>query len=228
MTMESGRTSAANDARPPSLGRHGVLFVHGVGDQRESDVLLDIGGALLDWLGRWHRARGDAIPSVLTADLGFLPFDAGNRDRPSHAAVQLPTGETWELAEAWWALSTRAPGFATMVSWSLRYLFGVVAQLWRALAQRAGRLLAAKPNSSDPPFWARLVDLANTLGLLVLYPILAILGYAVLLPLLVAAQLPIPAVQDFVLIRLLRPFLQINAGEFRTYLDDPMQAANMH
>ena len=47
-------------ARPaaPNETRVGVVFVHGIGEQPESDTIREFGGALLGWLQRWHAARG--------------------------------------------------------------------------------------------------------------------------------------------------------------------------
>jgi len=54
-----------------------------------------------------------------------------------------------------------------------------------------------------------------------------IVGYVLLVPLMVLAQIPIEAVQNFILLKLLEPVLTAGAGEFRTYLDDELQAANV-
>src|SRR5207247_1642529 len=54
----------------------------------------------------------------------------------------------------------------------------------------------------------------------------AVVGYVVVVPLMLLAQIPIESVQDFVL-KLLKPLLTAGAGEFRTYLDDELQAANV-
>ena len=42
---------------PASPARHGVLIVHGIGNQRQSDILLDVGEPLVDWLQHWYAAR---------------------------------------------------------------------------------------------------------------------------------------------------------------------------
>ncbi|HEY7061177.1 MAG TPA: hypothetical protein VII06_06845 [Chloroflexota bacterium] len=207
--------------------RHGVVFVHGVGAQRKSDTLLDFGEPLLAWVVDWYAARGAASPRAGAVTLGFAPVDTGEADALSRAKVCLPNGDEWVWTEAWWATSNRRPDFGTMIVWSLGYLWRIILQLVRATQQRIRRL-HGQPGSTDPAPWARVVDLMNCFALLVLYPLGALAGYAVLLPLLLLAQVPLPAFQDFVLLRLIRPFLVVNVGEFRTYIVSDLQAANMH
>jgi hypothetical protein len=67
----------------------------------------------------------------------------------------------------------------------------------------------------------------NCLGLMVLYPVVGIVGYLLLVPITVLAQIPYPPIQNFVVLTLLRPFLQFNAADLRLYIDDEIQAANM-
>ena len=222
--------------RSPSGGggvRRGVVFVHGVGDQRKSDTLIDFGEPLLDWLVRWYADRGEPAPRVGRVELSFATTDIGAGDSLPRATVEVWNGEsqTWEhwvWAEAWWATSSRRAGFQGMVRWSVRYWWRAVGHLLWATGQRWERLLSPREGSSDPNRLARFVDLVNTLGLLGLYTFGAVIGYfLVLLPLFALAQVPFEPLRDFVLVRLLRPFLEINAGEFRTYIEDDLQAGNM-
>jgi hypothetical protein len=71
------------------------------------------------------------------------------------------------------------------------------------------------------------VDLFNCVLLEVGYAVALVLGYLLLIPLMLLAQIPIESVQDFVLLKLLRPVLTAGAGEFKVYLDDELQAANI-
>jgi hypothetical protein len=139
----------------------------------------------------------------------------------------MPEGDSWVLAEAWWAASNRRLGFFTMLGWSWQHLWLILFRLWWATRQRFYRWLKPRPDSTDPSWLARSIDLLNCMGLLFLYPAGALIGYPVLALLLLLAKIPVPVWQDFVLVKLVRPFLEINAGEFRTYLEDELQAANM-
>jgi hypothetical protein len=219
------------------IRRHGVVFVHGVGDQRKSDTLLDFGKPLLEWLKGWYAARGAPAPQVSNVRLAFSPVDVGDGDPLPRGVVHLPARgagqddgpSEWVWAEAWWATSNRHPDFFTVLTWSVRYLWQIMRRLRSATAQRWYRLFPGHnaPDSTAPPFAARLVDLLNTMGMLALYLLGSIAGYPVALTVMLLAQIPIPVVQDFVLLRVLRRFLMINAGEFRTLLTDDLQASNM-
>ena len=208
-------------------GNRGVLFVHGVGDQRKSDTLLDQGNPLFGWLWRWFRAFGSTV-RVGRVELSFAPVDVGPADVPPWGRLELP-GRRWSMAEVWWAASDRPPDLATMLGWSFRHLRDIIAQLWRNVLQRVDRLLHEDltEHPTQPSRWWVAIDLATCIGLLVLYPLLAVVGYALLVPLLLVVQIPIDVVQQFVLLRVIRPLLTINAGEFRTMLDDELQAANI-
>jgi hypothetical protein len=64
-------------------------------------------------------------------------------------------------------------------------------------------------------------------GLIPGYLAVAVIGYLLLIPIFVLAQIPYPPFQSFVLLNLLHPFLQYNASELRAYVEDDSEAANM-
>ena len=205
----------------------GIVVVHGVGEQRKSDTLLDIGDPLFDWLQRWFAAFEPARPiRVGRTELSFAPVDVGQADLPPWSRFELPH-DHWSVAEVWWSTSSRQPDLKTMLVWSWRHLGDIVDQLRRAAAERVDRLLHPEGHPTQPPRWAEAIDLLNCLGLLVLYPLAALVGYVLLVPLMVAAQIPIEPFQNWVVRRLVTPLLVINAGEFRTFLEDEIQSANI-
>ena len=210
-----------------SSGNRGIVVVHGVGEQRKSDTVLDIGDPVFDWLQRWYAAfdPSGAI-RVGRTELSFAPVDVGQADRPPWSRFELP-GHRWTVAEVWWSTSNRHPDLKTMLVWSWRHLWDIVAQLRRSVAERIDRLLHPQGHPTQPAGWVQAVDLLNSLGLLVLYPLLALVGYVLLIPLMLAAQIPIEPFQNWVLLRLITPLLVINAGEFRMFLDDEIQSANV-
>jgi hypothetical protein len=114
-----------------------------------------------------------------------------------------------------------------MLYWSWLHLLDIVAQLARSVAERVDRLLHPEGHPTQPARWVQLIDLLNCIGLLVIYPLLAVVGYLLLIPLILVASIPIPALQDWVMLRLVQPLLVINVGEFRMYLEDELQAANV-
>jgi hypothetical protein len=204
-----------------------------VGGQRKSDTLLDLGNPVFGWLKRWYAAYdGGRDVRVGHTELSFAPVDVGQADIPPWTSFEFtdPKGgeiQHWSLAEVWWAESNRKPDLATMLSWSWKHLLDIVAQLARSVVERVDRLLHPEGHPTQPARWVQAIDVVNCIGLLILYPLLAVFGYLLLVPLTLIAQVPIPALQDWVLIRLIQPLLVINAGEFRMYLEDEVQSANV-
>ena len=222
---------AAPSAQEPDATRQrrAVLIVHGVGEQKKSDTLLRIGSHTVEWVMRFARQfYGRDAVQIERVALSFTPFDGGESDRPSYAIIDLPD-QRWYVAEAWWAGSNFHPDLATMLTWSFAHLFGILAQMVRATLERARYLLHPNdPNtSSQPPFFWQLVDLVNCIALGIGYALACIAGYVLLVPLMVLAQIPIDSIQNFFLFTVLRPMLTAGAGEFRMYLDDELQAANV-
>src|SRR4051812_28249404 len=97
----------------------GVVFVHGVGEQTESETVREFGGALLGWLQEWHKRRDDQRVEVTTSQLTY----GENDERPARFAVSMPHQKTWVLAEAWWASRLSPPSFARLLTWGWRVLW---------------------------------------------------------------------------------------------------------
>jgi hypothetical protein len=204
-----------------------VLIVHGVGEQKKSDTLLYIGSPLVAWVLEWARAYYTELRTLVgPVELSFVPYDVGAGDTPAYGLLELPD-QKWFFAEAWWAGSSFHPDLATMLGWSLAHLADILAQMLRNTAERARHLLPGQAGSTQPNAFWQLVDLVNCVALAVGYAIAAVVGYVLLVPLMLLAQIPIESVQNFIVFKLLRPALTSGAGEFRMYLDDEMQSANV-
>jgi hypothetical protein len=72
-----------------------------------------------------------------------------------------------------------------------------------------------------------LVDFVNCVVLGLGYAVGVVVGYALLVPLMLLAQVPIESLQNFILFKLLQPLMTADAGEFRVFVDDELQAANI-
>lgn len=218
--------------------KHGVVFVHGIGSQHQSDILLDIGGSLFDWLAIWHAARGEHAPPLpgMAADtptepaprinrsaLNFSPTEESPPSLRSHATITLGNGDCWEMTEAWWASEYRRQQLGPMALWTLQHLRYITVSLWRAFVRR---LHDPEGDGASVGPIRRTALAMYTLGTLVLFFIGAIIGLPVVCTLLLLAQIPIPQVRA-VFIVALQPFLEVNIGEFRTICEDELQAANM-
>src|SRR5439155_15597030 len=218
-------TSAAN---PP---RKGIAVVHGIGSANESDTLLDIGQPFLEWVRRWLEIQ-DRQATFEGGVLAFSRTDDGRAEPIPHVRLELAGARgcppaTWVMAEAWWSHSVRQPGFPVMVKWTIAHYIRVAGQWLHVLMRRAERLAGKQPGTSDPGFLARAIDALNTLALIPIFVVIGLVGFLVLILLYAAAQVPIKPVQDFIVVRILRNILVVNVAQFRAFLDDEVQAANM-
>ncbi|GEM_PF-6490346 len=87
--------------KPPAGKRKGIVVVHGIGRQKESDALVEIAQPLLEWVLAWARARDRA------ADLAYFAKH-GSRAPWSWANVRHPQAY---LANAGLAFATADDGF---------------------------------------------------------------------------------------------------------------------
>lgn len=211
--------------------RKGIVVVHGVGTQRQSDTLLDIGQPLLDWVHRWSTASG-YHPRFARGHLGFAPVDEGIETDPPHVALDVvaPTGTpilSWVMAETWWSQSVRQPPFGDMLWWSLKHVLRVIWNQWLAVRKRLARVSVRDPKASHLDRLPRVVNFMNSLILLALFIAATVLASGPVLLLALAAQIPISRVQSFIAVHVLRSLLVFNIAQFRTFLEDEIQAANM-
>ena len=187
----------------PSAERVGVLFVHGVGSQRQSATVREFGEPLLAWLREWHRSHDDPRWwnaqhtqrihgfRVLWSHLSY----GTSTDEPAGFAVHIPPfhiapdrelpSQTWVVTEAWWASRLEAPPFSTMTGWALRSYRRAVMRLLRGTLRR---LEEDEPAATAPPGWVRFVESVSTLLLAMGYAVVALLGFIPLMVLLRAKR----------------------------------------
>lgn len=208
-------------ARPAARDetRVGVVFVHGIGEQPESDTIREFGGALLDWLQRWHAARGAELP----VSESWLSYGE-SASRPARFTVHLPqSGEhgaqTWVLAEAWWGARLHAPDFVTMTRWGLQ----VVGRVLGRLSGSADRNLY-RPSILQRPVLERVIRGVSAQFLLVGYALAQALAVPLIVLLFLIAQLPGPFERAVLGARL---FVVQQLGDFYTSLHDDIQAVHI-
>ena len=199
--------------------RVGVVFVHGIGEQPESDTIREFGGALLGWLQRWHSARGLDLP----VDESWLSYGE-SASRPARFSVHLPkSGEhgaqTWVLAEAWWGARVHAPDFVTMTRWGLL----VVGRVLGRLSNSADRNLYRR-NLLERPLLERVIRGVSAQFLLVGYALAQVLAIPLIVLLFLIAQLPGPFERAVMGARL---FVVQQLGDFYTSLYDDVQAVHI-
>lgn len=217
----------------------GVLFVHGIGQQAQSSCLREFSGPMTSWLEDWHQnnARGRTVRLTDSA----LSYGDQLGAVPAHFVLTVPGAApantaTWVFAEGWWAARLDPPGLVSMLGWTLHIGRRIAVQLavaavghlpnvWRHVA-RGGR----KPGSFPQRLQAALGILIESVSLILLvvgYVAGALIGYLVLWPLFLVAHIPLAQVQQFVLLRLLRPLLVDFVGDFRVYVADPIQGVHI-
>jgi hypothetical protein len=214
--------------------RIGVVFVHGVGEQKQSSTIREQGGPLLDWIWGWHNARDLPADKVLQPEWAKLSYGEPLVG-PARFSIHLPEfnrpaypwetpgdkhwdGATWVLAEGWWATRLEAPSMVTMLTWSVRILGRFWVGLWNEAIRRTHDRLGhhAAGGAALGEFWERI---GNVLLVGAEIP-LAIISYPLVVLLLIIAQIPIDQLQKFILLTLIRPLLVDRVGDFWIYLHD--------
>jgi hypothetical protein len=220
------------DATASAAGiRKGIVVIHGIGPHGQSDTLLDIGQPLLQWVARWAKAKNLPVRFTNTL-LAFSPLDDGVARDPPHAVLEVDDAAggrrlTWVMAEVWWSYSIRRPGFQEILEWGWHQVWAVLAELREANNRRFARIWNPKPGASHSSSWMRWVNAINALVLIPTTYLVALLAIPPVFLLATAALIPIPALQNFIAVHLLRQFLEVNIAQFRTFLEDGVQAAAM-
>jgi hypothetical protein len=186
---------------------------------------------VLRWVTNWTRLSGQH-PRYAAGNLAFAPIDDGAIREPPSATLEVRNKDhtlthTWVMAEAWWAFSVRPASFTDIMDWAKRHATRVLTELQRAADERWQRVAAPEEGMSHDAQWVRRFNFLNAWVVSKLLMILNPFAVGLLYPLALLAQVPIPALQNFIAMNILRRFLTINAGQFRSFLDDDIQAANM-
>lgn len=222
-----------------------MLFVHGIGQQTQSSCLREFSEPMVSWLKDWHAANAPGRPVLLRDSV--LSYGESPLATPAHFVISVPgaavsrsaraaDGVDWVFTEAWWAARLDPPNFVAMLGWVLKIGWRIALQLalgtaghmpdvWRHVAEGG-----ARPNSLGQRLRAAsgiLIELVSLGFLMIGYVVSALLGYLLLWPLFLIAHVPLPAVQQFVLLRLLRPLLVDYVGDFRVYTGDAVQGLHI-
>jgi hypothetical protein len=198
----------------PSLAENatqqlGVLFVHGIGEQRQGETLVQFADPVSSWVVRWlsHGALvesgiGDADDAghVVVSGTQLEPADDG----PARAVmvVSAPPEEElggrteWLVAESWWAETFHPPKTTTVILWLFVVLPYLLLEHTFVPLSRSFRTW----RSSRTHGWKYAVAGVRTLGFALFFvaslPIAAVAEVVVSL-LLVPLLIPVPALRDF-------------------------------
>lgn len=235
----------AEKKAPPDVKRVGVLFVHGVGSQPQSETVREFGQPLIDWVEEWHRNRHVHGFKLLWSRLSYGAADSSG---PASYALRIPEYErelfphepkpsngqdeityppqTWILAEAWWASSLATPSLSFVLGWALGSYPDVMGTLIRnGWDQLLGR--AASGGYPALSGLGRAISALNTVAVLMGYVIALVPGALAILILALVSKIPVPGFEQFVLTRLLQPLLVNNLGDHVVFLRDEVQAAHI-
>ena len=227
--------------------RTGVVFVHGIGTQGPGETFLDWSMPIVELLTDWRAAR-DGEDAALAAGPDRIDdpiwraefaFDAASPPYlelaiPAHAA--LPE-TTWVLTEAWWASDVRPPGLGRTIDYlrrRLRTLVGGIADGYRARSPLLLDLAVATEviGTGRPPLDWRLIEYldrlqARAFGARPIGWVAGILGTIVLVGYDVLRRVPIGAIREFAVRRMIDSFLVDWFGDLPVLLDDDVQSANV-
>ena len=245
-TQTPSAKMAASEAPPPRgiALRTGVVFVHGIGTQAPSETFLDWSGAIVELLTDWREAEASVDPPaegeriddpVWRAEFTFNAASPPYLELgiPEHAGVP---ATTWVITEAWWASDLRPPNLGTTIDYLRRRIGTVVEGISDGYRDRAPRLaelaLATDVIGEPPPLdWRLAEDLdkfqsktfgARPIGWLVAGAgVVALAGYDLL------RRIPIPAVREFAVRKMIDSFLVDWFGDLPVLLDEPVQSANV-
>ena len=126
--VHSGRAepemlSESDSRATPAERPLGVLFVHGIGDQKRGDTLPWAGDPLCNWLSRWASQDQDTPQSQAAkprlSNTRLTRPVPSEQDAPPYTAVYFPSsfpgrtaGKEWILAESWWATEFLPPTYS--------------------------------------------------------------------------------------------------------------------
>ena len=206
------------DETRSKVERIGVVFVHGIGDQRAGLTLISWARPIIRLIGRWTATTPGVEPSidpVVTSNIDFsgstfptveITVPGGTVGDDVHEA------QHWVLTESWWATRVSPPSIGEMFRWlvpaeMLRIFRGIV----HGQATQGSRV------------WA-IIDAVFSALFMVPAVILAVLLYAVSR---VLRVIPIGALQNAAFVRGLEFFLVDWFGDVRVLLTDRAQAANI-
>ena len=199
---------------PPSTDRPyrlGVLFVHGIGNQRPGETLVRWGDALVGVLA---QATGNkAVATVDNARIGDL--DAGD---VTQARVTIrsegATPEPWLITESWSGrCGFPAPSYSELVSWGLRALpwsiaFYFALRYWQTSRQSTWTKISSAP----------LAVLQLAVALLIAPVLLLFLAIGLIL-----GALPIPQLRSWILAA--QSTLTATVGDTLAFVESPLRAA---
>jgi hypothetical protein len=229
--LDSATLAAQPELDPRVVGKLGVLFVHGIGEQKEGETLSAFAEPILWWLreairGHGQRALTEPYSDAQASALEVLrtPSDGISvryaallpsrrlSASPAHALVEIRVSQSgsgqqvreWVFAESWWGEQVQPPPVFDLIRWLCSRA------PWIALlhvAERARRSMRRAPTRGGRMARALLRIGTACIALpraVVSFLFLASLAQAVLAAAWVVALLPIPMFRRYLSVILQR------------------------
>ncbi len=239
-----GRRRPARDATAPIASRTGIVFVHGIGTQSPAETFLDWSGPIVEVLADWRADQARAQPAASRIDDPVWRAEfAFNASSPPYLEVAIPARDaapatTWVFTEAWWAADLRAPNLGRTIDYLRRRMRSVVSDIAAGYYRGRNLRLQERAQAADvigegrlPLDW-RLVEgldllQARTFGSPILGWLVGGIGAVGLAAYDLLRRVPLPAIRDFAVRRMVDSFLIDWFGDLPVLLDDSVQAANV-
>lgn len=191
---QSGKGVDAQDSRADL----GVLFVHGIGSQKQGQTLVQFADPVARWFARW-LTRGDRSEPSVAEEEGSQVILSGAElspsDGPPRCLMTIFEGSEsesrqtrWLLAESWWAETFEPPSTLALLRWLLLVMPYLVLVQFDGIFRRGKR--------ENQPRKVRVVRKVIFFVLFACSLPLAAIGAAALALLLVALVAPIDAVNQ--------------------------------
>ncbi|MDF2734759.1 MAG: hypothetical protein K0S97_1382 [Chloroflexota bacterium] len=219
-SVRTARPGPAADVRDEAseVERIGVVFVHGIGDQRAGLTLISWARPLVRLIGRWTATTPGVDPSIDPVLTGNIDFSGSTFPTLEVSVPGGTMGKTvhkpqhWVLTESWWAARVSPPSIGEVFRWlvpgeMIRIFRGIV----RGQASQGSRAWAA-------------IDAVFSALFMIPAVILAVALYIVFRAFRI---IPIDALQQSAFVRGLEFFLVDWFGDVRVLLADRAQAANI-
>ncbi len=240
--------AAADAAAGEHPRRVGVVFVHGIGNQKPAETFLDWSEAIVRMLSAWRAEQGFGLDPVVRSQFAFnpgaLPFlelaipAFGDRE-----------ASRWVVTEALWAEAIRPPKLDVVAAYLRDRLWSVVAgiqsgyrirePIWVERKKATARVARSvhEPWIEDrlaevgrPGWgWIGLIDRLQRSFLTQWLVVLPVVAFGTLLLAIWAPlrRVPIGPLRDLAEAQLVDSFLTGWFGDLPVLLEDPVQSANV-
>jgi hypothetical protein len=228
--------------------RVGIVFVHGIGNQKPAETFLDWSASIVRILQAWRTEQGFGMDPVVRSQFAFSPSAMPflELDIPAFAGR---AASRWIVTEALWAEAIRAPSLDVVAAYLRDRMWTIVSGIragyrlredaWRnrTMATKATTFagtdawVAARIAELDPRWW-RWIGAVDALQRSVVTQWLVVVPLVALATLLLTIwaplrRIPIGPLREFAEARIVDSFLTDWFGDLPVLLDDPVQAANV-